>query len=134
MSLDHAIIWIDHQQAHVIHFNAEASEQAVIKTHSTHSHLHHKAGSAGSGHTVTSAKYLHEVIEAVADAAEILIVGPGKAKLELMRHVHTHDPKIEAKIVGVETVDHPTDKQLLAYARTYFLRIDNLNGRAVLPA
>lgn len=132
MSLDHAIVWIDHHQAHVIHFNAEASEQVAIKTHSTHPHLHHKSGSSGSGHAATSAKYLHEVIEAVSDAAEILIVGPGKAKLELMRHAHAHDPKVEAKVVGVETVDHPTDKQLLAHARAYFVRIDNLNGRAVL--
>lgn len=134
MALDHAIVWIDHRQAHVIHFNAEASEHEVIRTRSTHSHLHHKSGSTGSGHTTSSPAYLHEVIEAVADAAEILIVGPGSAKLELMRHVHKHDPHIETKIVGVETVDHPTDRQLLAYARHYFLRIDNLNGRAVLPA
>jgi hypothetical protein len=27
---------------------------------------------------------------------------------------------LEAKIVGVETVDHPTDRQLVAHARHYF--------------
>ena len=133
MSFNHAVVWIDHSEAHVIHFDAEASESEVVKTKSTHPHLHHKSGSTGSGHSGSDKHYLHAVIEAVADAQEILVVGPGKAKLELLRHADQHDPKIAAKIVGVETVDHPTDRQLLAYARKAFVRIDQLNGTAALP-
>ena len=132
MSLDHAVIWIDHQEAHVIHFDSQASDSEVIKTRSTHPHLHHKSGSSGAGHTGADKSYLHAVAEAVADAAEILIVGPGSAKLEWMRHVEKHDPKVAQKILGIETVDHPTDRQLLAYARKYFLRIDKMNGNAVI--
>jgi hypothetical protein len=30
--------------------------------------------------------------------------------------------------VGVETVDHPTDPQLLAFAKKYFLKVDNMRG------
>lgn len=134
MSLDHAVIWIDHQEAHVIHFNADASDSEVIRTRSTHSHLHHKSGSTGSGHAGADKTYLHAVAEAVADASEILVVGPGSAKLELLRHAEKHDPKVSQKIIGVETVDHPTDRQLLAYARKYFLRVDKMNGNAVIHA
>ena len=128
MSLDHAVIWIDHQEAHVIHFNADASDSEVIRTRSTHSHLHHKSGSTGSGHAGADKTYLHAV------ASEILVVGPGSAKLELLRHAEKHDPKVSQKIIGVETVDHPTDRQLLAYARKYFLRVDKMNGNAVIHA
>ena len=71
---------------------------------------------------------LHAVIEAVSTVAEILIVGPGSAKLELFRNASKHDPQIAAKIVAVETVDHPSDAQLLAYARKYFVRVDRLKG------
>jgi stalled ribosome rescue protein Dom34 len=133
MSFNNAVIWIDHSEAHVIHFNAEASESEVVKTTSTHPHLHHKSGSVGSGHADSDKHYLHAVIEAVADASEILVVGPGKAKLELLRHADKHDPKIAANIVGIETVDHPSDRQLLAYARKAFVHLDQLNGTAVLP-
>ena len=134
MSLDHAVIWIDHKEAHVIHFDADDSDGEVIRTHSTHPHLHHKSGSAGSGHAGTDKHYLHAVAEAVADAREILVVGPGSAKLELIRHTEKHAPKVCEKILGVETVDHPTDRQLLAYARRYFLRVDKMNGNAVIHA
>jgi hypothetical protein len=33
-------------------------------------------------------------------------------------------------VVGVETTDHPSVDQLLAYARKYFKRIDALRGNA----
>ena len=51
--LSHAVVWIDHQEAHVIQFNAEASESEIIKTKSKHKHVHHKSGATGSGHSKT---------------------------------------------------------------------------------
>jgi stalled ribosome rescue protein Dom34 len=126
MSLSHAVVWIDHQEAHVIKFNADTHENSTITTQSKHGHIHQKAGVLTGHHQVSSQAYLHEVVEAVAGANEILIVGPGVAKLELIKHINHHDPKISNKVVGVETVDHPTDGQLLAYAKKYFLRVDNL--------
>ena len=125
-NLSHAVVWIDHQEAHVIQFNADEHENATVSTRSKHGHLHQKAGVVGSGHHVADQTYLHEVVEAVASANEILIVGPGSAKLELMKHIVKHDANIASKVVGIETVDHPSDAQLLAYAKKSFTRIDHL--------
>jgi hypothetical protein len=61
-----------------------------------------------------------------------LIVGPGSAKLELMKHANKHDHLTAEKVVGIETVDHPTDGQLLAYAKKYFHRVDALKGDTVI--
>ena len=125
MSLSHAVVWIDHQEAHVIQFNAESHECARVTTKSKHGHIHQKAGVLTGHHQVSSQAYLHEVVGAIAGSNEILIVGPGVAKLELIKHINHHDVKISNKVVGIETVDHPTDGQLLAYAKKYFLRVDN---------
>ncbi len=54
------------------------------------------------------------------------MVGPAKAKLELIRYLHKHAHALGTKVVGVETVDHPTDGQLVAYARTYFVAADRM--------
>ncbi len=126
MSLNHAVIWIDHKEAHVMFLSEDASEAEVIKTKSSHSHLHHKGGEVGSGRVPYDEKYLHSVIQAVNESKEILIIGPGSAKLELIKHAHHHDPQIAAKIVGVETVDHPSDKEILAYARKFFYKADQM--------
>lgn len=128
MSMKHAVVWIDHREARVIQFNAGEGETEVIKTRSTHQHLHHHQGTPGSGRVATDPAYLHAVVEAVAGAAEVLVVGPGSAKLEFIQHAHRHDARFAERIVGVETVDHPTDPQLLAYAKHYFLRIDSMKG------
>ena len=58
------------------------------------------------------------------------MLGPSTAKLELIEHVHKHDPALEPKIVGVETVDHPTDRQLVAFVRRYFRAADRMLGTA----
>jgi hypothetical protein len=94
--------------------------------------LHSRAGTIGSGHTPEDQKYYHEVAHALSDAAEILIVGPSSAKLELIKHLHKHDSAIADKIVGVESVDHPTDRQVLAYARHYFARVDQMRGTGTI--
>ena len=54
----------------------------------------------------------------------LLIVGPGSAKLEFIRYLHAHDRALEANVVGVETVDHPSDGQIVAYAKKYFVAGD----------
>jgi hypothetical protein len=44
----------------------------------------------------------------------------------LIKHAHQHDQQIAANIVGVETVDHPSDKEILAYARKFFYKADQM--------
>jgi hypothetical protein len=51
-----------------------------------------------------------------------LIVGPGIAKLEWIRYLHRHDPALEQKIIGLETVDHP----IVACAQRYFRDADRM--------
>jgi hypothetical protein len=53
-------------------------------------------------------------------------VGPAHAKLNLIKHMHSHDQAMIDKVIGVETVDHPTDAQLLVYARKYFVAADRM--------
>jgi hypothetical protein len=36
------------------------------------------------------------------------------------RSIRLHDRAAERKIVGIQTVDHPTDGRIIAHARKYF--------------
>jgi stalled ribosome rescue protein Dom34 len=126
MSHYHAVVWIDHSEAHVMHITPEDVEKSVIHPAKPHAHLHAKSGVVGSGRQVEDSGYYHAVVEALKGAQEILVVGPAKAKLQLIKHIHGHDHDMADKIVGVETVDHPSDGQLLAYARKYFVAKDQM--------
>jgi stalled ribosome rescue protein Dom34 len=115
----HAVIWIDHHEARVFHFGRDDVERLVLHPDNPTRHIHHKANSIGSGHAAEDHAFLQAVAQSVADAGEVLITGPANAKTELIKHIHEHVPALMKKIVGVETVDHPSDGQLVAYARRY---------------
>jgi len=126
MSTTHVVAWIDHKEAHVIHFTLEAAKNELIQNHSTHTHLHVKSGIPGSGHAAENVAFFNDVANAIKDSREILIVGPGFEKLHFMKHLLKHQSAVAEKVLSVETVDHPSDAQILAYARKYFHRADQL--------
>ncbi len=116
----HAVVWIDHHEARIFHFNIAEIDRLVLHPHNPTRHIHHKANTIGSGHAPEDQKFLQQVTEAIADAGAILITGPANAKTELAKHIERHMPNLSAKIAGVETVDHPTDGELVAHARSHF--------------
>jgi hypothetical protein len=89
-------------------------------------HIHHKANSIGSGHASEDHDFLHAISQSFADAGAVLVTGPANAKSELVKHISRHEPQLMNIIVGVETVDHPSDAQLVAYARHYFKAEDRM--------
>lgn len=126
MSHFHAVVWLDHAQAHVIHISPEDVEKSIVRPDKPHQHLHAHAGSLGGERAREDEGYYHRIVEALGGAQEILVVGPAQAKLSLIKHIHRHDPALSDRIVGVETVDHPSDAQVVAYARKYFVANDRM--------
>ena len=122
----HAVIWIDHHEARVFHFGPAEVDQLVLHPEHPTRHIHHKANSIGSGHAAEDHAFLHAVAQSVAEAGAVLITGPANAKTELVKHIHRHEPKLMDVIAGVETVDHPSDGALVAYARRYFQAADRM--------
>ncbi len=45
----HAIVWIDHHEARIFHFNPAEVDRLVLHPHKPTRHIHHKANSIGSG-------------------------------------------------------------------------------------
>jgi stalled ribosome rescue protein Dom34 len=119
----HAAIWLDHVEAHVFEIGPDDFRRSTVKSHGER-HQHHKAGSTGSGHTHHNEAFYHDIARAVAQAHEIYVCGPGSAKTEFMQHMEHHDHAVARKVVKVETVDHPSDGQVVAAARKFFKAFD----------
>jgi stalled ribosome rescue protein Dom34 len=122
----HAIVWIDHREAKVFHFNATEVDYMILHPHNPTRHIHYKANAIGSGDAPPDQEFFELVTEAIADAKAILITGPASAKSELAAHVARRHPDIARCVVGVETIDHPSDGALIAVARLYFKAEDRL--------
>lgn len=121
MTLFHAVVWIDHQKAQVLQFDAEHVQAQKIKTHTHHTAYH--------GSTVrTEHEFFGEVCGALDGIAEVLVTGPRKGIDDFRHYAEKHRAATAKRIVGYEVVDHPTDAQLVAFARKYFLKFDRMVG------
>ena len=122
----HAVIWVDHREARIFHLSTAEVDRSVLHPDHPTKHIHHKANSIGSGHAQEDHNYLQAIVEAVSGSGAVLITGPANAKTELIKYIHQHSPQLMKTVVGIETVDHPSDAQIVAYARKYFEATDHM--------
>jgi stalled ribosome rescue protein Dom34 len=116
----HAVVWIDHREARVFHIGLSGDDEMTLHPHLQAKHLHHKANEIGSGNAEPDKEFLAQVSSALSDAGEILIIGPAGAKTEFAKYLREKHPGVGARIVAVEAADHPTDPEIVAYAKRHF--------------
>jgi stalled ribosome rescue protein Dom34 len=121
MTTLHAVVWTDHQTAQVLQFDAEHVQAQKVKAHTHHTAQH---GSA----VRTEHEFFAELCDAMTGIPEVLITGSHTACADLKRYVEKHRPALSPHLVAYEVVDHPSEKQLVAMARKYFLKYDRMAG------
>jgi len=121
MTTLHAVVFVDHQGAQLLQFDAEQVQAQKIKAHS------HPTKQHGSG-VRSEHEFFGQVCDALEGIAEVLAVGPHTGLADFQHYVRKHRPALVPKIVDYQTVDHPTDNQLVALAREYFLKHDRMAG------
>jgi len=126
-------LWIDHKKANIVTVTDKGEEMGLIVSkvekqprRSGDSPLRgpyevHQVSAQDSlqrtftGHLNV---YYDAVVAAIRDAESILIFGPGEAKGELQERLKKDG--LEGRIVGIETVDKMTDRQIAAKVRRHF--------------
>jgi stalled ribosome rescue protein Dom34 len=121
MTMFHAVVWIDHQTAQILQFDAEHVQAQKIKAHSHHTAKH------ASG-VRTQHEFFGQVCDALEGISELLIVGPKTGITDFEHYAKKHRAQTAAHIVGTEVTDHPSEGQLVAMARKYFLKYDRMAG------
>ena len=121
MSLFQAVVWIDHHSAQVLQFDAEHVQAQKVKaqTHYTRQH---------GSNVRDEHEFFGEVCDALAGITEVLVTGSHTAQSDFRHYVDKHRPQVAKQIVGWETVDQPTEGQLVAFARKYFVKHDRMAG------
>ena len=122
----HAVVWIDHREAHVLHFTPDEVENTLVHAHPKNRKTHHRKGVIGGGKAPEDREFFDGIAASLAGAAEILIVGPAQAKEEFARYLHQHARDLAGKIIAVGAADHPSDGELLKLARHYFVGADRM--------
>ncbi len=117
----HAVVWLDHHTASIHEFGADPVQTRKVKAH------HHSTRQHNSDVRAVH-EFFGEVCDALSSEKEILVTGSRTALADFRHYVLKHRPALESRIAGWETVDHPTEGQLVALARDFFVKFDNLKG------
>lgn len=121
MTMFHAVLSIDHHEAQVLQFDAEHVQAQRVRAHSKHTRQH--------GSTVRNEhEFYAEVCDALQGIAEVLVVGSRTGLADFRHYVEKHRTQCGKQIVGYETIDQPTEGELVAMARRYFQKYDLMAG------
>jgi hypothetical protein len=127
-------VWIDHRKA-VIVILAGKTEQVLQVTSDMEKHVRYSGAAQEDSaedqrdkrFTGQLNKYYDQVTGCLRDADSILILGPGEAKGELEERLGRE--ALRGRIVGIETVDKMTDRQVVARVRQRFLKSKRRLGK-----
>ena len=115
MSTFHAVVWMDHSEAHVVMFDREHAQAQRIRSRSHHKH---------QGKADDLAPFFTQIAQALADTREVLLAGPGLARNQFRDWCAKHQAAVASAVVDSVAADHPSDAQLVAMARQYFRKFD----------
>jgi hypothetical protein len=125
-------LWIDHSQASIVVLSADGERAELVKS-DVGKHVRFSGGSRvdGAGSLEEDQQdrrfdnslhqYYDRVITHLRDADAILIFGPGEAKGELQHRLELEG--LSERIVGVETEDKMTTRQVAAKVRRHFGKV-----------
>lgn len=120
-------LWIDHREALMVFIGNDGEKTRRIES-GMEKHVRFSGGNRSEEGSADDQRdrqfaghlnrYYDEVITNIRDAESILLFGPGEAKGELEKRLATKG--LGGRIVGIETVDKMTDRQIAAKVREHF--------------
>jgi len=129
-------LWIDHKKAVIV---LVAGKDTELKLISSDIEKHHRqSGVATPADDIRQREltahlnsFYDEVVSNIRNAESILILGPGEAKGELKKRLERDH--LGRLIVGVNTSDKMTEKQIVALVRGHYLNRPAVAGSKQLP-
>jgi hypothetical protein len=88
----------------------------------------HAANTATKANTLTTKRFCTEIVQALEGSHEVLLTGAGTARTEFKTWCDSHAKACAHTIIENIPSDHPTDPQLIALARKYFVKFDKMAG------
>ncbi|HYK92397.1 MAG TPA: hypothetical protein VE398_26785 [Acidobacteriota bacterium] len=127
-------IWIDHRKTVIVSVTDKGEKTSLIRSGMEKHVRYSRAAQEDSAEDQRDTrftghlnKYYDDVITCIRDADSILILGPGEAKVELEKRLEREG--LSGRVIGIETVDKMTDRQIAARVRREFPKRSRRNKK-----
>ena len=121
MTLLYAVIWIDHHCAKVLRFDAIEVKLRKIQEHAYAAKRHDSA-------VRVEHEFFAEVCDELETIQQIVVTGSHTALSDFRNYVEERRHLLASHIVGWEVVNHPSEAQLVAFAREHFVQLNRMAG------
>jgi hypothetical protein len=124
-------LWLDSRGARVLRYTSDTVDRRHIDADAPHSQVHHHAHHASASHRADRPANFEATIEALDGMDDWLVVGPAETKTDLVNHVRARGPRpLAAKLLGVESLDHPDETELQAFGLKRFSEHDRMTANS----
>lgn len=121
MTIHRAVVWADHRSATVLQLGEPAKPARTVRAHL------HPTGQHGSA-VRSEHEFFGQVCDELDHFDQVLVTGSHTALADLRHYGDKHRPRSATRIVGYDVVDRPTDPQLLALGRKFFVAHDRMSA------
>lgn len=105
MSAPHAAVWLNADEAHIFRFGSGEVEKREVRAE-------------GGGRVRDDRKYFEAILAELTEVEGWMIAGPASPRQDFEKYVRVgHAEQLAKKLVAVETMDEPSDGELLRHAR-----------------
>ena len=116
----HAVVWIDHREARVVHYNDTEESECVVQSHNSVQRLHQHSPRHATETAGADQEFFKRIVATLHQTGGTLITGPCESKHDLKRYIDRHRPDLDALISADATAIHPGEAALLVAAREFF--------------
>lgn len=110
------VLWIDSRVARIVEIDGDKVLNHVFHRDEPEKHINPHTPRAGH----YEHRFFHAVAQHLGDTDALVVLGPGPAKDHFVNHLQSEHAPLAARILRVESADHPSDAQLVDYARKCF--------------
>jgi peptide subunit release factor 1 (eRF1) len=115
-------IWVDHRIAILVTFTGDQLDKEDTLYSRVDPHTH---GGGWSQHHIEAHRhavlqhYYEEIVHHLGPVDEVLLLGPGQGKHELIQRIE-HHKGLKGKVVAVQNADKMTEAELITKAAEFF--------------
>jgi hypothetical protein len=117
----HAVLHLDHHDADLYQFNADEVQHDHLKAR-------HRVTRQHGSEVRTEHEFFADVCKAIEPVQSVLVTGSHTSLTDLRHYVEKHRADLVKRVAAYQAVDRPTEGQLVALAREFFLKFDRMAG------
>lgn len=120
MARTHAVVWLDLHGADIFEFGDDDIDKKRIRADAPFRKVRRRSNPSARSMSNGEVPYFDSILKTVSSTTDWAIVGRRMAARALDKYVQQREPRLKKRLMAVEPMERPTDRELVARATRFF--------------